>query len=161
MFMFGQTGSGKTHTIQAFLELAAQQVFAAEAAMEKVWVGAFEIAGKHMRDLQDPEHPKKELKIMTDLNVGMAPPGQLEERQDGQVKTKGRGLTWTCAASAEQLLQLCRNAQELRTTRATQSNSVSSRSHSVLKIGRSEDDVFLTLVDCAGSERNEDSTHHT
>eukprot|EP00928_Gymnodinium_smaydae_P042592 TRINITY_DN28654_c0_g1_i1.p1 TRINITY_DN28654_c0_g1~~TRINITY_DN28654_c0_g1_i1.p1 ORF type:complete len:777 (-),score=78.28 TRINITY_DN28654_c0_g1_i1:342-2672(-) len=160
IFMFGQTGSGKTFTAQSFLEQASQQLFGG-ASLSKVCVGAFEIAGKHMTDLQDPENPGKDLKIMTDLNVGMAPPGQLEEQQESRVKTKVRGLKWCCAESASELLQLCKGAQARRSTRATQANKESSRSHYVLKLGRSEDDILLTLVDCAGSERNEDSTHHS
>lgn len=158
IFMFGQTGSGKTHTIQALLEKAAHQLF--ESGLGQVYVGAFEIAGKSMRDLQDPSNPGKELKVMVDLNVEASCPGQLEEKGCNRVSTKVKGLRWCAASSPTELLQLSRQAQEQRTTRATQANSVSSRSHSVLRIGRSEGDICLTLVDCAGSERNEDSTHH-
>eukprot|EP00931_Biecheleriopsis_adriatica_P040998 TRINITY_DN23486_c0_g1_i1.p1 TRINITY_DN23486_c0_g1~~TRINITY_DN23486_c0_g1_i1.p1 ORF type:complete len:927 (-),score=212.46 TRINITY_DN23486_c0_g1_i1:95-2875(-) len=156
IFMFGQTGSGKTHTMQALLSRASEQLYE-DQNFDQLWVGAFEIAGKALRDLQDPENPGKELKVMVDTVNEI--PGQLEH--SSKVATKIHGLKWCSAQSADQLLQLCKDAQGRRTTRATQANKVSSRSHSVLRIGRSEDDVILTLVDCAGSERNEDSTHHS
>lgn len=159
IFMFGQTGSGKTHTMQALLERATQQLF--DSGLGQVQFGAFEIAGKSMKDLQDPGNPGKDLKVMADLNVETSCPGQLEEKISNRVRTKVKGLKWCAASSPAELLQLCTAAQEQRTTRATQANKVSSRSHSVLRIGRSEGDVCLTLVDCAGSERNEDSTHHS
>lgn len=57
------------------------------------------------------------------------------------------------------------DAQSRRTTRATQANDTSSRSHAVYRIrlhseDTKQDSAVLTLVDCAGSERNGDSTHH-
>jgi len=158
IFMFGQTGSGKTHTMQALLSKATEQLFEG-GGIGKAYLGAFEIAGKTMRDLQDPD-PSKELKVMVDLNNNVSCPGQLEEKSSNKVCTKVKGLKWSTADSGAELLALCKAAQDNRTTRATQANKVSSRSHSVLRIGRGEDDVVLTLVDCAGSERNEDSTHH-
>jgi len=158
IFMFGQTGSGKTHTMQALLQKVSEQL-CGEGGLDKICLGAFEIAGKTMRDLQDPENPKKELKAMVDANADMLP-GQLEDERS-RVSTKIHGLRWCSAQSSTELLQLVTEAQERRATRATQANAVSSRSHSVLRIGRTEDDVRLTLVDCAGSERNEDTTHHT
>jgi len=159
IFMFGQTGSGKTHTMQALLQRASEELFS-EAGLKRAYVGAFEIAGKQLRDLQDPDNQKKELKVMVDVVNDMAAPGQLEDRSS-QVATKIHGLKWCSADTATELLQLCREAQDRRRTRATQANKVSSRSHSVLRIGRSEEDICLTLVDCAGSERNEDSTNHS
>mmetsp|Transcript_94065 Transcript_94065/g.166617 ORF Transcript_94065/g.166617 Transcript_94065/m.166617 type:complete len:857 (+) Transcript_94065:83-2653(+) len=160
IFMFGQTGSGKTHTMQALLNQASACMFGS-AAFEKAYVGAFEIAGKHLRDLQDPEHPDKDLRVMVDLNTDAAQPGQLEEQHSSKLGTRIEGLKWTTAESAPELLHLCRSAQAQRATRATQANSVSSRSHSIIRIGRSKEDICLTLVDCAGSERNEDSTNHS
>jgi len=159
--MFGQTGSGKTHTMQALLEKATRELF--DTGVGPVLVGAFEIAGRTLRDLQDPEHPEKELKVMAHVQEDAAAcPGMLEEkrRSSSRVSNKVKGLRWCTANSAGELLQLSKRAQEHRTTRATQANKVSSRSHSVLRIGRSESDICLTLVDCAGSERNEDSTNH-
>lgn len=160
IFMFGQTGSGKTHTMQALLGQASAALFAV-GGLEKAYVGAFEIAGKNLRDLQDPENPDKGLKVVLNLSSAEAQPGQVEEQVDGKVSTQIQGLKWAVVESAADLIQKCQSAQDRRATRATQANSVSSRSHSIVRIGRSEEDICLTLVDCAGSERNEDSTHHS
>lgn len=141
LFMFGQTGSGKTHTMQALLQRAAMQLF--KEGPGKLHLAAFEIAGKSMADLLDPGE-KKELKIM----------------EDKDRRTRVVGVKWCAARSGDELLQLCREAQQRRTTRATQVNDVSSRSHSILRVGRKEEEPILTLVDCAGSERREDSSHH-
>lgn len=141
LFMFGQTGSGKTHTMQALLQRAAMQLF--REGPGELYLTAFEIAGKSMSDLLDPGN-QKELKIM----------------EDKERRTRVLGVKWCVARSGEELLQLCRDAQQRRTTRATQVNDVSSRSHSILRVGRTEEEPILTLVDCAGSERREDSSHH-
>merc|ERR1712100_724705 len=76
------------------------------------------------------------------------------------------GLTAIEIDSPSDLLTLLEEAQARRTTRATQANDTSSRSHAVYRIRlyteatQANDTAVLTLVDCAGSERNADSTHH-
>lgn len=137
LFMFGQTGSGKTHTMSGLCQRAAQHIFQSESL---VTLTAFEIAGKVMRDLLD--HSSKELKI----------------REDKSGKTQILGLQGSEASSPEALLSQLREAQAGRATRATQVNETSSRSHAVFRITKG--DATLTLVDCAGSERREDSTQH-
>merc|ERR1719446_1067181 len=62
--------------------------------------------------------------------------------------------------SASELFQLLDQAATHRTTRATQVNAGSSRSHAVYRIWLGSSGSVLTLVDCAGSERREDSSHH-
>jgi kinesin family protein 2/24 len=57
-------------------------------------------------------------------------------------------------------MQLLEQAAAQRTTRATQVNDTSSRSHAVYRIWLGSTGSVLTLVDCAGSERREDSSHH-
>lgn len=86
--------------------------------------------------------------------------------EDKDHRTHVLGATSHSANSPQELLTLIRGAQTHRTTRATQVNDTSSRSHAVYRIyrrGRESDSGItpvLTLVDCAGSERREDSTHH-
>lgn len=137
LFMFGQTGSGKTHTMSGLFQRAAAQIFRSQSS---VTLTAFEIAGKVMRDLLD--HSTKELKI----------------REDKSGKTQILGLQGSEASSPEDLLRRLTEAQAGRATRATQVNETSSRSHAVFRITKG--DATLTLVDCAGSERREDSTQH-
>lgn len=168
LFMFGQTGSGKTHTMSGLLQRAAAHLFegsessstfgferdgeerlATTQACGSMSLTAFEIAGKTMRDLLDQSgaSQQKELKIMEDKGH----------------RTCVLGATSKRLNSAEELLSLIHGAQACRATRATQVNDTSSRSHAVYQIHRdrgSGPPCVLTLVDCAGSERREDSTHH-
>lgn len=143
LFMFGQTGSGKTHTMSGLLQRASAHIFQQEST---VTLTAFEIAGKVMRDLLDTN--PKELKI----------------REDKSGKTQILGLQTHDVSSSTDLLRILKDAQAHRATRATQVNETSSRSHAVFRISREaktkDGAATLTLVDCAGSERREDTTQH-
>ena len=59
-------------------------------------------------------------------------------------------------ASASALLELVRQAEELRATGCTSANEISSRSHAILRVACGKG--ILNLVDLAGSERASDST---
>jgi len=152
LFMFGQTGSGKTHTMEGLIRRAAHHLYHGGGWEERgppddspVTLVAFEIAGKTMRDLLD--RSGKELKVM----------------EDRDRCTHVMGVSSQRVASPEELLELIWSAQAHRATRATQVNDTSSRSHAVYRIyrgGEGPGNPVLTMVDCAGSERREDSTHH-
>eukprot|EP00929_Paragymnodinium_shiwhaense_P112022 TRINITY_DN80273_c0_g1_i1.p1 TRINITY_DN80273_c0_g1~~TRINITY_DN80273_c0_g1_i1.p1 ORF type:complete len:515 (-),score=86.86 TRINITY_DN80273_c0_g1_i1:310-1854(-) len=156
IFMFGQTGSGKTHTMDGILQRAASHIFgeAAGPLGRDVTVTAFEIAGKNMRDLLAEPSSCSRLALM----------------QDQRQQTRVVGLAAHDVRSPDALLDLIRNAMHRRTTRATSVNDTSSRSHAVLRIssreggspasGPSVQESVLTLVDCAGTERREDTAHH-
>jgi len=169
LFMFGQTGSGKTHTMAGLISRAASQLFGGdengpdeEEQRPCLSLTAFEIAGRSMRDLLDTSGSPKELKVM----------------EDKEHRTHVLGVKSCDVAGAQELLELVRQAQAHRATRATQVNETSSRSHAVYRIwyaaatggaggaeagaggGRSPAPAVLTLVDCAGSERNQDTSHH-
>mmetsp|Transcript_57273 Transcript_57273/g.107687 ORF Transcript_57273/g.107687 Transcript_57273/m.107687 type:complete len:1019 (-) Transcript_57273:39-3095(-) len=161
IFMFGQTGSGKTHTMGGLIERAMAHLTAGGAWRRPAMVSAngtvqqphcpsivaFEIAGRTMRDLLDTPGAQKEIKVMEDKGH----------------RTRVLGLCHWEAGSAEELLRFLYEAQRRRTTRATQVNDTSSRSHAVYRISLGAPDgahSLLTLVDCAGSERREDSSHH-
>eukprot|EP00929_Paragymnodinium_shiwhaense_P097551 TRINITY_DN59202_c0_g1_i1.p1 TRINITY_DN59202_c0_g1~~TRINITY_DN59202_c0_g1_i1.p1 ORF type:complete len:981 (-),score=143.75 TRINITY_DN59202_c0_g1_i1:63-3005(-) len=172
LFMFGQTGSGKTHTMAGFFKRASAQLFGSgrgagqgrSSVTEKdkpaYGVVAFEIAGKNMRDLLDISGGQKELKVM--------------EGKDH--RTNVIGLKACEAHGPDELLTYVQGAQAHRATRATQVNDTSSRSHAVFRVwrlgsgtdGQSYSNTggpppgaaILTLVDCAGSERREDTTNH-
>eukprot|EP00440_Ansanella_granifera_P036488 gb/GFBE01039589.1/.p1 GENE.gb/GFBE01039589.1/~~gb/GFBE01039589.1/.p1 ORF type:complete len:449 (+),score=133.21 gb/GFBE01039589.1/:1-1347(+) len=142
LFMFGQTGSGKTHTMQGLIARASSHLFAEGDATSPCTLTAFEIAGKTMRDLLDSD-PQHELKVMDDKGN----------------KTRVLGARSCEASSPQELMELIAAAQGQRATRATQANDTSSRSHAVYQISR-PGGAALTLVDCAGSERREDTTQH-
>jgi len=142
LFMFGQTGSGKTHTMRGLIARAAAHLFAEGISGAPCTVTAFEIAGKSMRDLLDSEG-QQELKVMDDKGN----------------KTRVLGAHVCEATSPDDLMSIIQGAQAQRATRATQANDTSSRSHAVYQILR-PGGAMLTLVDCAGSERREDTTQH-
>jgi len=140
LFMFGQTGSGKTHTMRGLIERATSHLFADSKASYQLT--AFEIAGKTMRDLLSAD-AATELKLMDDKGN----------------KTHVLGATAVEATTSDELMDRIADAQAHRATRATQANDTSSRSHAVYRI-LGPQGATLTLVDCAGSERREDTTQH-
>lgn len=152
IFMFGQTGSGKTHTMGGLIERAmahlnAGGAWSTSADAHCPSITAFEIAGRRLRDLLDTPGTEKELKVMEDKGH----------------RTRVLGLCHWEAGSADELLRFLYEAQRRRTTRATQVNDTSSRSHAVYRVSLGAPDgatSLLTLVDCAGSERREDTSNH-
>jgi kinesin family protein 2/24 len=140
--MDGLLRRGITHLYAAITEREAPRV---------VSLTAFEIAGKVIRDLLDSSGIPKDVKVM----------------EDKERRTRVLGVALCEACGPEELLALIESAQAHRATRATQVNETSSRSHAVYRIwvenGKAKGDPgapVLTLVDCAGSERREDSSHH-
>jgi len=141
LFLFGQTGSGKSHTMTGLMRRAVQDLFAgSETDSVTCRLTAFEIAGKTMRDLLG--NGSSDLKVMEKGN-----------------RTHVVGAHVCELSSAEKLQQLLEGALARRATRATQANDTSSRSHAVFRICLPGGAV-LTLVDCAGSERRQDTTQH-
>lgn len=150
VFMFGQTGSGKTHTMDGILKRAAAEIYGDSPPAplgRDVSLSAFEIAGKSMRDL-------------IDVSGRAAPRIMQDERRSTHVV----GLAAREARSPEELLAFVKSAKANRATRATQVHEGSSRSHAVIRVtivdGMTGAAATLTLVDCAGTERREDTSHH-
>jgi len=140
IFMFGQTGSGKTHTMHGIVERATSHIFAGCDA--SFHLSAFEITGKSMRDLLCADSGR-ELRLL----------------DDKANRTRIVGATVLEAKSSDELLEAIVESQARRATKATQANDTSSRSHAVYQISGLRG-AMLTLVDCAGSERREDTTQH-
>ena len=112
----------------------------------------FELVGKRCVDLIGPT-AGVELKLMNDGNDAVRPQGASEPQ----------------VISAAQLSQLLKLGKKRRATAATDVNGGSSRSHAVCQLiidhsvgngGSASGNGLLTLVDCAGSERKEDSMYH-
>lgn len=168
VFMFGQTGSGKTHTMGAFQRLAAERLLpaagAGDARVKSVVIEYFEIAGKTARDLLVVAQPRSSSGEAA--SGGDEHPGMILVR-DAPTSSAGVelvGATSRAVTSAAQLLDVIAEGTSRRATRATAMNADSSRSHAVLRLhlmdahGRATGS--LTMVDCAGSERKEDSFAH-
>jgi len=154
LFLFGQTGSGKTHTMRAFHRRAAEQLLPSEGGtLSAVAVSMFEIAGKTARDLLAP--------VSEDANAGLI---ALRDAPSGGSGVELIGATVRCVSTAAQLLDVIADGTRRRATRKTAMNADSSRSHAVLRLQLVSRDGSsagsLTLVDCAGSERKEDSFSH-
>lgn len=139
LLMFGQTGSGKTYTMSACQRLLGEQLF---PHVKTALVQSLELAGKTCRDLlSDDEH----------VSV------QIQEQLDGTVHyVNALAVDVGCA---EDLAFVLETAISRRATQSTLQNDVSSRSHAIYQI-RLEHGGLLTLVDCAGTERKNDSIYH-
>lgn len=72
---------------------------------------------------------------------------------------------WEEVYSAQDMVQLLKESKKKLAIHATDVNATSSRSHCVLKINIMVSSWrmggCLTMIDCAGTERKEDSMHHT
>lgn len=104
---------------------------------------------------------------------------ELRLMNDGKDAVRPHGASEPLVESADHLLRLLRLGKKRRATAATDVNGGSSRSHAVCQLiierkeerGEDDDDKWgaergrgsglLTLVDCAGSERKEDSMYHS
>ncbi|ETV96263.1 hypothetical protein, variant 1 [Aphanomyces invadans] len=160
IMMYGQTGSGKTHTMSGLHDNIADMLFRNNGGGDSVVVTAVEIAGTKCMDLLR----RRQKVLVCDDEAGNSRLLNVTERE---------------ATSAPALLAIIHEALDMRATEATSVNAVSSRSHFLCSISiqdtakpgasRSKPSAttpcrppgVLTLLDLAGSERNEDSFHHS
>ena len=181
LFMYGQTGSGKTHTMSGIEEYASELLLppteadADAAAEEDEEEGAppaghlsfFEICGSRCIELLGEQYGR-----------------ELPLKQDADGRVQPVGVECVPVRTASELLELIAIAKSRRATEATGANAVSSRSHAVCQFKLSRPAAaagrrpggrqgnarrsmsgpprhpILTLVDCAGTERKEDSMWH-
>jgi len=163
LFAYGITGSGKTFTVeggdsarenpklQGLVFRTLKEIFRiaygerSGAYETRIGVQLMELYNEEFRDLltKDPNPPKPEVCIIPDVGV------KVENVTIEPVKK---------FADAQQIVS---RGYENRTVRATDSNSVSSRSHSILTVHMSGENLRtkktyngkLHFVDLAGSER--------
>lgn len=157
LFMYGQTGSGKTHTMENIEKHAVDALFFGDSGLpgaKTIKVSYFEIAGKTCVDLLQPGRVEIRLKELFE---------EQGEELTGQMEVELVGAKEPEVTNAAELKKVIDEGKARRQTSSTQCNASSSRSHAVMRLtvtlangstGR------LTLVDCAGSERKEDNTHH-
>jgi kinesin family protein 2/24 len=156
LFMYGQTGSGKTHTMENIEKHAIDDLFIGGdvQAAKSITISYFEIAGKSCVDLLQPGRVEIRLKEL------------FEEQGDalvGQMEVELMGAREPTVETASELRKIIEEGKSRRQTSSTQCNSASSRSHAVMRLTVTMQDGSkgrMTLVDCAGSERKEDNTHH-
>lgn len=105
-----------------------------------------ELAGKTCRDLLN--------------NNSMASETKIANGEDGSAKFVN--ALYSIATTPEELLSILSWAQQRRSTQSTSQNDVSSRSHAVYQIRvHKKNGGVLTLLDCAGTERGNDSMYHS
>ena len=110
LIMFGQTGTGKTYTLNAALDFLASRLNGTE--VELVF---YEIHGKKSYDLLNE---RRSIALRTDA--------------EGQVHPRGVRIV-TCR-SAEEIHTCVAGAMALRSSRITERNPISSRSHAICQI---------------------------
>jgi kinesin family protein 2/24 len=151
VFAYGQTGSGKTYTMVGIQSQMADELFrilesSTMHSYTQVFVSFFEIYGGRCQDL---------LNNRQRLNV----------REDGGGEVVVSDLMEAEANTAEMLQRIIDSGNKNRTTHATESNDVSSRSHAICQIrlvnSTTEKEVGrFSLIDLAGSERGADTKSH-
>lgn len=151
VFAYGQTGSGKTYTMVGIQCQMADELFRVLESntmhsYTQVYVSFFEIYGGRCQDL---------LNNRQRLNV----------REDGGGEVVVSDLMEVEANSAEMLQRIIDSGNKNRTTHATESNDVSSRSHAICQIrlvnaATSKEVGRFSLIDLAGSERGADTKSH-
>ncbi|CAL9737496.1 hypothetical protein MOSE0_M01442 [Monosporozyma servazzii] len=154
IFAYGATGCGKTYTISGcpgdpgIIYRTMSDIYSRMDAGDKsmkLTLSFCEIYNENIIDLLRPETPS----------------GKLVIREDGRGKIKISNLSEYHPVSVDEVLRLVDMGNVNRTTHATEANSVSSRSHSILQISieqvvRDGDSVvngILSIIDLAGSER--------
>ena len=124
-------------------ERTANDLFRFSPTNAKIQVQFVELAGKVCKDLLE----KGEVKVM--------------DQPDGSIRLINAASREV--RSPEDLSSVIARGKRRRATEATDKNGVSSRSHAVLQITimNEEDRGVLLLIDCAGSERRNDSLYHS
>jgi len=149
IFCYGQTGSGKTHTMNGIQQILAYDLYEElEEHGENVEIrlAFFELYSGYVQDLLNDRNRCKLL-------------------EDGKGEVNIKGLSEVRANTAEDFLQVIEQGQSQRTTRATEANDTSSRSHAICQVFLRDTKTGklkgkLTLVDLAGSERGNDTKSH-
>ena len=143
VFAYGQTGSGKTFTMVGVQRFLAEDMFHSLQPGTQVFISFFEIYGGRCQDL---------LNDRARLNI----------REDGGGEVVVGDLSEVQVRGAEEMLAVIDSGNANRTTHATESNDVSSRSHAICQVSlRSPSGKLagkLSLIDLAGSERGADTT---
>jgi kinesin family protein 2/24 len=145
VFAYGQTGSGKTYTMEGIQTLLVHDLYNMVSNDTIIQVTYYEIYGGRCQDL---------LNNRNKLNV----------REDGNGEVIVSDLYEVQASDAEELLSIIETGNRNRTTHATESNDVSSRSHAIcqLLLNDSNGNIIgkISLIDLAGSERGADTKSH-
>ncbi|CCE80363.1 Piso0_003479 [Millerozyma farinosa CBS 7064] len=156
IFAYGMTGSGKTFSMRGdqkdpgIVKLAIDDIFqfidsSKPSKQVSLTLSYIEIYNERIVDLLHSDSNAAELRIRDDPVYG----------------TRVTGVLSPTIHSKEEMMQYIRQGDNIRKTRATDFNSRSSRSHSILQIRintidieqNTEQNSTLSLCDLAGSEK--------
>lgn len=147
---YGQTASGKTTTVVETLSSFSERIveFSKQHTSTTLKFSAFELRGNSSVDLLS--------------EVGMAGVRCLI-REDAEGKVQIANCTAITVETHEHLLEIIKAAFSRRKSSATSANEASSRTHAFCSFILTNGDITrrIRLIDLAGSERWEDSIHHT
>lgn len=142
--LYGQTGSGKSYTALGMQQIIAKEIFNNLPETEEcITISVVEVAGSKCYDLLNPK--RKVLKVCDDSNGVTNIIGLMKQTVNTEVE----------------FMECINQANSIRSTHSTNINAVSSRSHVFFRMHIGSSGGELTLLDLAGSERNEDSLYHT
>jgi kinesin family protein C1 len=170
LFAYGQTGSGKTHTMQGdaanpgIIPRALDCIFGRAAAMEeqgwavRLSVEFLEIYNEDIRDLLASYGGGSS---SASSGAGGDSDAKHDIRHDKAGNTTVSNVACVPVATAEQVHAILAAAAAARSTGATNSNAVSSRSHAVFTLRIAAEHAatsqarsgLVNLIDLAGSER--------
>ena len=144
-----RTGSGKTYTMNSIHRVLAHDLYEEvkdQGGNIEIRVAFFELYAGLIQDLL---HDRKRCKLL----------------EDGKGEVNITGLQEVSAPTAVEFLQVIDEGHSHRTTRTTEANDSSSRSHAICQIFLRHSDTGklygkLTLCDLAGSERGSDTKSH-
>lgn len=155
IFAYGQTGSGKTHTMSGSIESPGVNTRSLQELFEKkrerlkefqddITVSVMEIYNEQIRDLLIQDGSSTNLQVRQGPNGNFVP-----------------GLTQVPVQTLDEVLDLIQIGNKYRSTHATDMNEHSSRSHSILSVQLTSQNLVTSavshgkvfLVDLAGSER--------
>ena len=183
ILMYGQTGSGKTYTMSGIEERTCVGLFSTphtDSDVYEVSVKFIELVGKKAQDLLGKKGGEEvrvvdEIVGVTEVETSLSSnddngcdpnqPGEGGGVYKREVQVSWRGASERIAKTPNDLLKLIEFGKSRRATEATEVNGTSSRSHAVCQIcvtnKTKQSKGVLTLIDCAGSERRNDSLYHS
>ena len=137
---YGQTGSGKTYTMNSVIEKSIAQL--AELSDVEVGVQCIEVYNEQVINLNTNQGPAG----ASTQSISESPSKYRDPLEVPEVKL---GRNWS-----ERALELIKDSMLRRTTKFTDCNERSSRSHAIYSITFYSDSIWkIQFVDLAGSER--------
>jgi kinesin family protein 2/24 len=165
VFAYGQTGSGKTFTMEGITAYVAQTLFSLiESSKMNHTNNGNSNTSKSSKNNNNNSNSIRARCSMFELYGGNCLDLLNERRicavrEDGHGDVHIEGLKDIEVYNEEQFITVLQEGSLQRTTRSTEMNTDSSRSHAIFNVTLSSGGK-LSLIDLAGSERGQDTKNH-